>query len=72
MKGINVFRASFPARKKSPLAKVSAGLDLIIWKTGRLVKTAAITGWCRPHRRRSVQKFLLAVRLCAYVPVAQL
>lgn len=38
-----------------------------------LVKTkTAVTGWCRPCVRRSVQRFLLVVKPCAYVPVAQL
>lgn len=58
---------------RSHVAKASAGLDLILWRTGRLVKTkTAITGWCRPRIRRSVQRFLLVVRLRAYLPVTQL
>lgn len=55
------------------MAEVSAGLDLIRWKTSRFVKTkTAITSWCRPCVRRCVQRFLLLVRLCAHISVIQL
>lgn len=52
---------------------MSAGLDLILWKTSRFVKTkTAITSWYRPCIRRCVQGFILLVRLCAHVSVIQL
>lgn len=54
MKGITFLGQVFQHRRKI-MAGVSAGLDLIPWKTWRLVKTkTAIMGLCRP-RVRSVQ-----------------
>lgn len=54
---------------RNHLAKASGGLDLILCKAGRFVKTkTAITGGCRPSVRRCVQRFLLVVRLVCTRP----
>lgn len=51
---------------------MSAGLDLILWKTWSFEKTkTAMMSWCRPCVR-CVQRSLPLARLCAHVPTLQL